>query len=41
VEVERLRGDGPPPEDDLEELKYKNTRLQADLDKARKVSSQS
>ena len=38
-EVKRLREGGAKiPEEDLEELRYDNRRLQADLDNARKVS---
>ena len=36
VEIQLLTRDGPPPEDDLEELKY-NTCLQAELNKVRKL----
>ena len=37
VEIQLLNRDGPPPEDDLEELKYNNTCLQAELNKVRKL----
>ena len=33
VDIQRLNKYGPPPEDDLEELKYNNTCLQAELNK--------
>ena len=37
VEIQLLNRDGPPPEDDLEVLKYNNTCLQAELNKVRKL----